>query len=114
MDNNEARKIAGAFLIGGLIGAGFAVLYAPKSGRETRKDISKAAQRIRHDAVELVDDTVQTVHEFVTEVKERATEIIERGIELSETAKKDVIKSFEHGQKMIEKQKKRIVEGLGL
>jgi hypothetical protein len=50
----------------------------------------------------------------VTDVKERATEIIERGIELSDTAKKDVLKSFEHGQKMIEKQKKRIIEGLGL
>ena len=114
MDNDDIKKIAGAFLVGGLIGAGFALLYAPKSGRETRKDISRAAKRIKRDAVELVDDTVQTVHEFATDVKDRATEIIERGIELSETAKKDVLKSFEHGQKMIEKQRKRIIEGLGL
>jgi len=111
---DDIKAIAGVFLLGGLIGAGIALLYAPKSGRETRKDISKAAKKIKRDSVELVEDTIQSVDEFVGEVKERTSDIIERGVELSETAKKEVIKSLEYGQKMIEKQRKRIIEGLGL
>ncbi len=112
--HNDTRAVAGAFLLGGLIGAGIALLYAPKSGRETRKDISKAAKRIRRDAVELVEDTIRTVDDFVGTVKDTASDIIERGVELSDSAKREVIKSLDYGQKIIEKQKKRIIEGLGL
>ena len=111
---DDIKTVAGAFLLGGLIGAGIALLYAPKAGRETRKDISRAARNIKRDTVELVEDTIQSIDEFVEEVKERASDIIECGVELSETAKKDVVKSLEYGQKIIEKQRKRIIEGLGL
>lgn len=112
--SDDTKAIAGAFLLGGMIGAGIALLYAPKSGCETRKDISKAARRVKRDAVELVEDTIQNVDEFVGTVKEQASDIIERGVELSDSAKKEVIKSLEYGQKIMEKQKKRIMEGLGL
>ena len=112
--SDDTKTIAGAFLLGGMIGAGIALLYAPKSGRETRQDISKAARRVKRDAVELVEDTIQNVDEFVGTVKDQASDIIERGVELSDSAKKEVIKSLEYGQKMMEKQKKRIMEGLGL
>jgi gas vesicle protein len=111
---DDNKTIAGAFLVGGLIGAAIALLYAPKSGRETRKDISKAAKKIKRDAVDLVEETIQTIDEFAGDVKDKATDIIERGVELSDTAKKEVVKSLEYGQKIIEKQKKRIIEGLGL
>lgn len=111
---DDSRTVAGAFLLGGLIGAGLALLYAPKAGRETRRDISKAAHRIKRNAVELVEDTIQNVDDFVGTVKDQASDIIERGLELSDSAKKEVIKSLDYGQKIIEKQKKRIMEGLGL
>lgn len=111
---DDAKAIAGAFLIGGLIGAGIALLYAPKSGRQTRRDISKAAKRIKNDTVELVEDTIHAINDFASDVKDRTTEIIDRGVELSDTAKKEILRSLESGQRLIEKQKKRIVEGLGL
>jgi gas vesicle protein len=114
MRTDETTRIASAFLAGGLIGAGIALLYAPKSGRQTRKDISRAARSIKRDTTELVEDTIESVNDFVGDVKERASDIIERGVELSETAKKEIVKTFEHGQKMIEKQKRRVIEGLGL
>jgi hypothetical protein len=47
-------------------------------------------------------------------MKERVSDIIDRGKDLSDSAKKDVIKNLENGQKAIEKQKKRIVAALGL
>ncbi|HSJ07878.1 MAG TPA: YtxH domain-containing protein [Longimicrobiales bacterium] len=53
---------AGAFLWGALLGAGAALLLAPRSGRETRDEIRAGALRIRdraEDAVRSVTDSVQ-------------------------------------------------------
>lgn len=111
---DDYKKIAGAFLLGGVIGAAVALLYAPKSGRETRKDISKAARRVKKETVDLAEETIESINDFAGDVKDRVSDIIERGIELSETAKKEIIKNLEHGQKVIEKQRKRIIDALGL
>jgi len=113
MDDN-AKKIAGAFLLGGMIGGLVALLYAPKSGQQTRKDISRTARRIKNETVDLVEETVQGINDFAGDVKDKVTAIIEHGIELTDDAKKEIIKNFEHGQKVIEKQKKRIIEYLGV
>ncbi len=40
MENRKAQKVAAAFLFGAVMGGVIALLYAPKSGKETRKDIS--------------------------------------------------------------------------
>jgi gas vesicle protein len=111
---NDYRKIAGAFLVGGLIGAAVALLYAPQSGRETRKDITKTARRIKKETVHLVEDAVDSINDFAGEVRDKVTDVIERGKDLSDGAKKEIIKNLEHGQKVIEKQRKRIVEALGM
>ncbi|MEK6673098.1 MAG: YtxH domain-containing protein [Nitrospirota bacterium] len=111
---NESTRIAGAFLLGGLVGAAVAILFAPKSGAETRKDISKAAKKIKRNAVDLVEDTIESVNDFTSDIKEKASDIIERGIEISGNAKKEILTTLEQGQKAIEKQKKRLTETLGL
>lgn len=113
MNDDDAVRIAGAFLLGGAIGAFIALLYAPKSGKETRKSITKAARRVKEDAVEMVEDTIESVNDFVNDVKDRATDIIDRGVELSDSAKKEIVHTLEYGQKSIDKQKKRIKQSLG-
>lgn len=40
MENKNAPKVAAAFLFGAVVGGVIALLYAPKSGKETREDIS--------------------------------------------------------------------------
>ncbi len=112
--DSDYKKLAGAFLLGGVIGAVIALLYAPKSGRETRRDISKVARRVKKETSELIDDTIDNIHDFAGKIKEKVSDIIERGVELSESAKKEILKNLEHGQKVIEKQKKRISEAIGL
>jgi gas vesicle protein len=112
--NKDAGRIIGAFVLGGLIGATVAILYAPKSGRETRKDISKAAKRVKRGAVDLVEDITESVADFTGEMKDKAADIVERGRELSDNARREIVTTLEHGQKMFEKQRKRIVDALGL
>ncbi len=114
MRNDDVVKVGAAFLVGGAIGAAIALLYAPQSGRETRKDIKRTARRVKNEAVDLVEDTIDRVDDFVDETKDRVTELIDRGVELSSAAKKEIVKSLEQGQKALEKQKNRVMEAVGL
>jgi gas vesicle protein len=114
MMDEDYKKVALAFLIGGAVGAGIALLYAPQSGRDTRKDIVKTARRVKKETVNLVEDAVDSINDFASDVKDKVSDIIDRGKDLSEDAKKEVLRNLEQGQKVIEKQRKKVIEALGL
>ena len=112
--NDDTTKIGGAILIGGLIGAAIALLYAPKSGRKTRKDIIRAARRAKNSTVDLIEDTIDNVDDFMNDLKEKAIDIADQGKDLPDKAKKEIMATLEQGQKVIDKQKQKISEALGL
>jgi gas vesicle protein len=49
------RSVLFPFLVGGLLGAGVALLLAPKSGKEIRKEIKKLGMTGRDKMVETVE-----------------------------------------------------------
>jgi gas vesicle protein len=51
------------FLVGSLIGAGIALLLAPKSGKEIRSDMRNYAARTKDSLVSAVDETKKTYQE---------------------------------------------------
>jgi gas vesicle protein len=112
--SDNATKIGGAFLIGGMIGAAIALLYAPQSGRETRKDITRTARRVKNSTVDLIDDTIDEVNDFVCDLKEKAEDIIDQGVDLSDKAKKEIITTLEQGQKTLEKKIHKFTDSFGL
>jgi gas vesicle protein len=88
---------ASAFLWGALIGAGAAMLLAPRSGRETRDEIRAGALRLRdraEDAVRGVGDTLnETLGEVRGEVNERfdaAREAFDAGRKAARETRDDV------------------------
>jgi gas vesicle protein len=56
-----------AFLAGGLIGAGLALIYAPMSGRETREKITGMAGDIRKKTEDWSGDIKHKVEGFIEE-----------------------------------------------
>ena len=46
-DDNKTGTVLISFLIGGIVGAGVALLLAPQSGRKTRKQMLDAAEDVR-------------------------------------------------------------------
>lgn len=50
------RTFAAGLIIGALVGAGVALLFAPQSGEETRRTITRRARRLAEDARERYDD----------------------------------------------------------
>ncbi|GHT05414.1 hypothetical protein AGMMS49523_04770 [Endomicrobiia bacterium] len=53
---SDNRDTLLAFVLGGLIGATLGILYAPKSGRETRSNIKKFGEEIVDTVSNLSDD----------------------------------------------------------
>lgn len=64
----------GLFLLGALIGAGIALLYAPRSGRETREQIRRGAQRLKVAAEDTVRQVQEAVAESITGLQRQVTE----------------------------------------
>jgi len=75
MSDNTSGLGAGWFLAGLGLGALLGVLYAPKSGRETREDLARSAREARQRANEIVDLGREHLDEYV----DRGKEYVERG-----------------------------------
>ena len=71
----EERSILVPFLVGGFVGAGIALLLAPKSGRELRKDIEDIAADTRNKFI----TTVEKGKDLYSEGTEAVKHAIEAG-----------------------------------
>jgi gas vesicle protein len=88
-----------AFFIGGLVGAGVALLLAPASGKETRKKIK-----------ELTDEAKEKAEEYVDEIKAKASSAVEKGKEFIEEKKTVISKAVEAGKEAFDKEKEKTAE----
>jgi gas vesicle protein len=72
------------FLTGAIIGAAAAMLYAPKSGKETRQYITDRTQQGR----EAVTDTSKEIVDASKEMFERGRKLVEDASDLFERGRK--------------------------
>jgi len=63
-NGNNSSPVGGyltAVAIGALVGAGIALLYAPCSGKETRKLLKRRAGQLKHKAADVLEDAKETI-----------------------------------------------------
>ena len=60
----------GSFILGALVGAGIALLFAPKSGVETQEDLKAHARKLRTATEERVREAQKQLEERLDEVRE--------------------------------------------
>ena len=75
MDQDHDRQVANfisGLLLGAVIGAGVALLTAPRQGRRTRKRLRRAASGMRETASERLDRLADEVKSKVDEVAKAA------------------------------------------
>ena len=68
---NDGAGMLFAFLAGAIIGVGVGLLVAPKSGKETRRQISDLAQRARERATDVAGRLRQRAEASAEETKGR-------------------------------------------
>ncbi|HEY2806354.1 MAG TPA: YtxH domain-containing protein [Gemmatimonadales bacterium] len=62
-DNSSARPFAVGLLIGALLGAGVALLFAPQSGSDTRRLIKRRARRLANGAKDKYEDVKDRIRD---------------------------------------------------
>jgi gas vesicle protein len=67
-ETSHAKSILTGLVIGGLVGAGTVLLFAPQAGEKTRSEL-------QHGALELRDRTSETVKDTITQAKSKANQI---------------------------------------
>lgn len=75
MTKNKGGKLAaGAFIAAG-VGYAIGVLTAPKSGRETRKDLQKTAMKAKKEAETKLKDMHSKLNGLISKAKEKSKQI---------------------------------------
>jgi gas vesicle protein len=80
------------------LGAGVALLLAPQSGEETRKEIARRARRAQDAAQDLVEDLSGTVADKFQEVRATVEERIEATLEAVDEKKRRVSNAYQAGR----------------
>ena len=70
MQRTNGSDYLASFLLGGLVGAGMALLFAPKSGRELRGLIGERVRESADRGRELKDRVVERGREMVDEARQ--------------------------------------------
>ena len=103
MSNEESGHSAGslifAFFIGGLVGAGIALLLAPEPGAQTIRKIK-----------ELADDAKEKATGYAEKAKGQVTSTVEKGKEIFEEKKSLVTAAVEAGKEAYQKEKEKLAK----
>jgi gas vesicle protein len=94
---NNTKGVAFAFLVGGAIGAGLALLFAPASGAETRKRIKDGTE----DAGDWAKDRYQDARYKVTENTGKVKAFVNE-------KREDLHSAFEAGKEAYSRGKERL------
>jgi gas vesicle protein len=100
MANDEHGTCAGtvflSFLAGAAVGAGLALLYTPKTGKELREKIG-----------ELTDDAVGKIKNYAAEAQEKIKSAIEGSKEVMKEKKAILTSAIEAGKEAMEREKEK-------
>jgi gas vesicle protein len=88
----------GPFLTGLALGAVVALLFAPQSGEETRREIGKRAERARRRAMRAAEDIGEVVSDRFENVKDYVEDEIDTARRAVERKKRQVVRAVEAGR----------------
>ncbi len=91
------------FVIGGLIGAGVALVLAPQSGEETRAQIRDRSIELRDRADDEVRELRRRADETLAEFRKQAGEIQEKALKSLEEARAKIAETVESGVEQVRK-----------
>ena len=81
----------GSFIMGALVGAGLALLFAPQTGEETQEEIRERAKKLRSAAEERIREAQQTLEVRLEEVREELHERVDQVKEAVDSGRKAAV-----------------------
>ncbi len=108
MTGFSKSQVAGFFFTGAILGAAVALLYAPKTGAQTRRDIRKLSKRTVHRLDDLQDDIRDQVTGWVDDVSGTVKDGLNAGKKLSAHGYDQVMGVFDNAKQYVEDGKSRL------
>jgi gas vesicle protein len=88
----------GPLLLGIVLGAGAALLFAPQTGEETRRGIARSARRVQQNAQGFVEDMSGNVADKFREVRDSVEERIEATLDAVDDKRRKVSNAYQAGR----------------
>lgn len=88
----------GPMLLGLAIGAGVALLFAPRTGMETRRDLQRRARRVGDQAQGLVSEVTDSVNETFQAAREKVESRIDSTRQAVDLKKRQVTNAVDAGR----------------
>ena len=88
----------GAFVAGIAIGAGLALLFAPRTGEETRRDLQRRAKKVGGQAQEFVSEVTDSVSQRIQGAKETVENRIDSTRQAVELKRRKVSNAVDAGR----------------
>ena len=110
-DDNGATGL-GWFLAGLGIGALVGVLYAPKSGKETREDLKASAQDAKERAGVLAQQGRERASQLAEQGKQQFGEYVDRGKEYYDRGRTQWSQYVEKGKGLVQDQQNKVAAAI--
>ena len=88
----------GSLLLGFALGAGIALLFAPRAGIETRRELTRGARRVQRSAQGVVNEVTDTVTEGFHHARLQVEEHIDAARHAVELKREQVTRAVEAGR----------------
>jgi gas vesicle protein len=95
------KNTASALIAGALLGAGIALLFAPQSGRQTRRDIRRLTERVGNKAEAARLELQRSIDNIVDDVEEKLQECLASGMDWTDEKIGDLRRGLDSARKSI-------------
>jgi len=95
------RNTAAALIAGTLLGAGVAILFAPQSGRKTRRDIREFAEKVGNKAEAARIELQHSIDTIIEDTEARLREGLACGMDWTDSKVADLRRTLDEARKSI-------------
>lgn len=94
-NNTQAKSLLAGIILGGIVGATAALLLAPKSGKEIRRDLSRTYEDVSETAHDLAHSVSKKGHRYANNISGQAGEWTDKVKEFLDVVS-DGVSHFSH------------------
>jgi gas vesicle protein len=95
-------------ILGSMVGAGVALLFAPQSGDKTRRQLVKYGKKAGNRAQEFVGEIAESLDGTLQEILDYSGDSIEKGKKLTDRARNEILEVLDAGKKYLEEEKTKL------
>lgn len=110
--SNKTRNTFIALVTGTLVGAGLGLLYAPQSGKKTRKQLLKEAENAKKVLEDKYDEAASQLSDFADTAKDKFKKQLDSIVSEAKAKSEDVIAHLEKELKALQEKNESLINEL--